>query len=290
MLTKHRLFGISSLLLFVILAQPEPGVTQTGPAARVVSQVTAITSGADTKARGAAIIKRLDELGIKHRVEKFNYDGREGENILAELPSEGATKTLMLGAHYDRVNEGQGAIDNASGSVAVLELLAALKEKPLKNYAVSAAFFDLEEIGLRGSADYIKVRGGKNLPSVFINFDVFGYGDTLWAMTRDEKTLSATSVKSAATAAKFPLQIGTSYPPSDHLSFIRAKVETLSFSLIDGKEIPSILKVFNHEMPEKMPRVLTIIHSPNDTADKVDGPAVARALPVVEQAIRLMDK
>jgi hypothetical protein len=36
--------------------------------------------------------------------------------------------------------------------------------------------------------------------------------------------------------------------------------------------------------------VLTIIHSPNDTPDKVDGAAIARALPVVEQAIRLMDK
>ena len=109
-------------------------------------------------------------------------------------------------------------------------------------------------------------------------------------MTADENSPSATAVKIAAAATKFPLQIGAQYPPSDHLSFIRAKVETLSFSLIDGKEIPSILKVFNHEMPDQMPRVMTIIHSPNDIPDKFDGAAVARGLPVVEQAIRLMDK
>lgn len=287
----RKLFPIvSGILLCVLAAQAQGSAPQPDAGARVLSQVRAISSGSDTKARGAAITKRLDELGIKYRVETFRHDGQQGNNIVVELPVAGATKQLMLGAHYDRVSKGQGAVDNASGAVAVLELLATLKEKPLKNYAVMAAFFDLEEIGLRGSAEYIKSRNGKNLPTIFVNFDVFGYGDTLWTMTRDEKSVSAMSVREAAVAAKFPLQIGPGYPPSDHLSFINAKVETLSFSLIDGKEIKSILKVFNREMPEVMPRVLTIIHSDNDTPDKIDGAAVARALPVVEQAIRLMDK
>ena len=285
----RRLLSILTLFVLLLAAQ-STSVGQKGDGPRLVTQVSAITAGADTKARGAAIKKRLDELAIKYRVETFAHGDRQGENILAELPSAGATKQLMLGAHYDRVSQGQGAVDNASGSLAVLELLAALKAKPLKNFAVVAAFFDLEEIGLRGSANYIKAREGKPLPGVFINFDVFGYGDTLWAMTPDEKSSSATAVKTAAATAKFPLQIGAQYPPSDHLSFIRANVETLSFSLIDGKEIPAILKVFNHEMPDQMPRVMSIIHSPNDTPDKIDGAAIALALPVVEQAIRLMDK
>jgi aminopeptidase S len=289
MFTMRRVFGAFSLLL-CLLVVAERGVAKTDVATRFVSQVKAISSGADSKARGAAITKRLDELGIKHYVETFTYADRQGENIVAELPAGKPTKQLMLGAHYDRVKDGQGAVDNASGSAAVLELLAALKKKPLKEYAVTAAFFDLEEIGLRGSAAFIKAREGKSLPAIFINFDVFGYGDMLWAMTPDEQASSALAVKDAAKAAKFPLEIGSKYPPSDHLSFIRAQVETLSFSLIDGSEIPAILKVFNHEVPEKMPRVLTIIHSADDTPDKIDGAAVARALPVVEQAIRLMEK
>jgi aminopeptidase S len=284
---------LSVLTLFVVLlaAQMQMSVAQKVDGARLANGVAAISAGSDTKARGTAIKTRLNALGIKYRVEPFMHADQQGENIVAELPPPaGATKQLMLGAHYDRVSQGQGAVDNASGSVAVLELLAALKDRPLKNYFVVAAFFDLEEIGLRGSANYIKAREGKPLPTVFINFDVFGYGDTLWTMTPDEKSSSATAVKTAAATAKFPLQIGAQYPPSDHLSFVRAKVETLSFSLIDGKEIPSILKVFNREVPDQMPRVLSIIHSPNDTPDKIDGAAIARALPVVEQAIRLMDK
>lgn len=286
MLRKPGIF----LALLCLALVAERAAAQPDVAARFASQVTAIASGADTKARGAAIIKRLDELGIKHRIEAFTFDGRPGENIVAELPAGKATKQLMLGAHYDRVRAGQGAVDNASGSAAVLELLAALKKDPLKEYAVTAVFFDLEEIGLRGSAAYIKAREGKNLPAIFINFDVFGYGDTLWTMSSRESALADLSVKAAAKAAKFPLQIGAAYPPSDHLSFIKAGIETLSFSLIDGKEIPPILKAFQGEQPDPMPRVLTIIHSPNDTADKIDGAAVARALPIVENAIRLMEK
>jgi aminopeptidase S len=289
MFTMRKVFAVFSLLLCLTLVA-ESGEAKTDVAARFVGQVKAISSGADTKARGAAITKRLDELGIKYHLETFTYADRQGENIVAELPAGKATTQLMLGAHYDRVKDGEGAVDNASGSAAVLELLAALKAKPLKEYAVTATFFDLEEIGLRGSAAFIKAREGKSLPSYFINFDVFGYGDTLWTMSSEQNALAGLSVKAAAKAAKFPLEIGSKYPPSDHLSFIRAKVETLSFSLIDGSEIPAILKVFNHEAPEKMPRVLTIIHSPNDTADKIDGPAVARALLVVEEAIRLMQK
>lgn len=283
---------LSLLTLFVLLlaAQFQTSVAQKRDGVRLANRVAAISAGADTQARGAAIKKRLDTLRIKYRIEPFTHADRQGENIVAELPSSRAKKQLMLGAHYDRVSQGQGAIDNASGSLAVLELLAALKRKPLKNYAVVAAFFDLEEIGLRGSENYIKAREGKPLPAIFINFDVFGYGDTLWAMTPDETSSSATAVKTAATASKFPLQIGAQYPPSDHRSFIRAKVETLSFSLIDGKEIPAMLKILNREMPDQMPRVLGIIHSPNDTPDKIDGAAIARALPVVEKAIRLMDK
>jgi aminopeptidase S len=290
MITMRSAFWIPGVVLCLLFVLAGPGFAQTDVSASFVGQANAIASGADSKARGTAIIKRLDELGIKHRIEAFTYNGRAGENIVAELPAANATAQLMLGAHYDRVSQGQGAVDNASGSAAVLELLASLKKKPLREYAVTAAFFDLEEVGLRGSADYVKVHSEKGLPAIFINFDVFGYGDTLWVMSSSENALADLAVKQAARAAKFPLQIGSAYPPSDHLSFARAKVETLSFSLIDGMEIPAILKVFSGERPEKMPRVLTIIHSSNDTPDKIDGPAVARALLVVEEAIRLMQK
>jgi aminopeptidase S len=276
---------ISIIFLMVVFATAQPG-------ASFLNQVNEISKGSDSAGRGAAIRKRLESIGVKYCVEPFTAGEKIGWNIIAEIPNPKATKTIMLGAHYDRIETGAGAIDNASGSAAVLELLTALKAKPLQNFAVKAAFFDLEEIGLVGSQEYIKARQVSELPTVFLNFDVFGYGDTLWVLTTDDKSKLAQSVSDAAKAANFSASIGTKYPPSDHLSFIKAKVETLSFSLVGKDEIENILKVFAGEnlKPEQMPRVMSIIHSTNDTADKIDANAVAKALPVVEQAIRNLDK
>ena len=255
---------------------------------RFKSQVAAIAAGSNTSQRAAAITKRLDELGIKYHLQSFSDKDKRGTNIIAELPGAGAEK-LALGAHYDRVAEGQGAIDNASGSAVVLGLLAALKAMPLKNHTVTAVFFDLEEVGLLGSKAHVEAHQGKNLPNIYINFDVFGYGDTLWVMSSNTDSPSAKAMKQAAAESKFALELGLDYPPGDHLSFLKAKIETMSISLIAGAEIKSILKVFKGDRAEELPRILTIIHSARDTPDKVDGDAVVRALPVVEQAIRYID-
>ncbi len=284
---KKLLVVLTAILLSGIVCTGQGPAPQASNSFR--TQVEAISAGADSAGRAAAITRRLDELGIKYRRETFVRGERQGTNIIVELPRSPGQKELMLGAHLDRVALGAGAIDNASGSAVVLELLAALKAKPLKNHALTAVFFDLEEVGLVGSLKYIEARKPEALPVVMVNFDVFGYGDTLWVGASDPKTAAATAVARAASAGKFPLEIGPSYPSSDHLSFRKAGIEALSFSLIDGKEIPGILQIFRRERPEVTPRVLTIIHSSGDTNDKIDALGVMRALPVVEQSIRAID-
>lgn len=281
----RALLGV--LVCATFLAAQEAKTASSGDSFR--NQVTAISAGADNAARRAAIIKRLDELGIKYRLEPFKRGEVRGTNIVAELKPVGQ-KVLMLGAHYDRVEQGSGAVDNASGSTAVLELLAALSARSLKNHSVSAVFFDLEEEGLVGSANYTRARVKQDLPALFINFDVFGYGDTLWVGARDPKVGAAVPIAEVAATNKFPLQIGPAYPPSDHLSFARVGVESLSFSLIDGSEIPGILSIFKGGRPETTPRVMRIIHTPDDTLDKVDFKAVSRGIQMVEQMVRAIDE
>lgn len=308
---------LCAMLALAQEAPPQRPAAQTPPAAtaqsaqtsatagaRFRSQVAAIAAGSDTQARGAAIMRRLDELGLRYCIEPFARGERRGRNIVAELPAPNAPRRLMLGAHYDRVAVGQGAVDNASGSAAVLELLAALKERPLQNYAVTAIFFDLEEVGLIGSAEYIAANR-ERLPHVYVNFDVFGYGDTLWVLSRDESAPSHAAMRRAATERNFPLEIGPNYPPSDHLSFLRAQVETISVSLIPRDEIRAILGIYQQRggrsnqppaqgqgtqpTPPEVPRLMSIIHRDADTPDKIDGDAAARAIPIVEHALRLLD-
>jgi len=257
-----------------------------------------ITSGANSYERGAQIREELEKIGVKFTFEPFTAKGRrDGSemrrwNMIAEVPNPKASKSIMLGAHYDRVSVGKGAVDNASGSAAVLELLKVFKANPLNNYSLKVAFWDLEENGLIGSGEYIKARTEAELPTIYINFDVFGYGDTLWLWTQKEGTIFTKSVDETAKSANVKSSIGLQYPPSDHLTFAQTKTETYSFSLLNGDELKNLLKVLKGENPKEneMPKVMQIIHSNNDTVDKIDANAAAKALPVVEQAIRKLDK
>jgi len=277
------------VLVLAILFVVSSGHTVAPAENKFLENVAKISAGADSAARRAAIVKRMDEVGVNHRLESFTHEKKTGLNLVGELKGN-QTKTIMLTAHYDRVPQGFGAVDNASGVAAVLELLTDFHDNPLKNYKVTAAFFDLEELGLFGSKEYVTAHKKDGLPTIAINFDVFGYGDTLWVMTPNKKAPSAVATKKICDAAKFPLHLGSDYPDSDHESFIAAKVETLGVSLIDGKEITPIYNVIiKGERPATMPRLLTFMHSPGDTVDKIDANAASRAIAILNKCIRAID-
>lgn len=263
-------------------------------AARFKALVEAISAGADTGARRGALHNRIIEIQHNYSARLFKHGEREGANLVVSLPrSAGMTKTLLLGAHYDRVAQGRGAVDNASGCAAVLELLAAFKARPLRNYSVGAVFFDYEEAGLVGSKAFVASDGGADgvrvVPDVFVNFDIFGYGDTLYVMSQKDDAPAARAFRRATADAKFPLALGPTYPPSDHLSFLGTRAETLAVSIVGGDEIGPIMQLLRREKPEKFPRTLSIIHTAEDTPDKIDAAAAARALAVVQSALRLLD-
>jgi acetylornithine deacetylase/succinyl-diaminopimelate desuccinylase-like protein len=67
-----------------------------------------MSAAVDSAAQGAA------SLGIEYRLEEFSFARFSGTNIVVDLPGENAEKTFLLGAHYDRVPVGEGAVDNAA--------------------------------------------------------------------------------------------------------------------------------------------------------------------------------
>ncbi len=286
--------------LVATLAQvlsPSSVAQTTDTAARLHGQVEAIVAGKDSAERGAPITKQLEKLGMEVRTQSFDKQKRRGTNIIAEFLISGPAKeTLMIGAHYDRVAVGQGAVDNAASCAMLLELLPRLKKSPLKNFNVLVAFWDLEEGGLTGSQAYIDAArdGGElKLPDAYINFDIFAYGDTLWVMSPKNDAPLAEAAREAGRLSKYPVRVGATYPPSDHLSFIKAGVPTIGVSLLDGAEIDGVIGLISGgreaPRPEKPPRIFGIIHSANDTIEKVDGAAIEKSLPTVEGLLRHFD-
>lgn len=292
---RTAVFGSVLLLALVAGCASAPRSAAPAPAARGdhwFADVAKMAEAEDNAGRRAYLRTRLQALGLEVRSQTFTANALQGENLLADvsghaLGGRADAPLLLIGAHSDRVAEGRGATDNASGSAVALALAERFKRKPLKHHRVAVAFWDLEENGLLGAAAYIEQNSPR--PALYINFDVFGWGDSLWMMTPDPAHPLVASTREAATAQGLALSAGEQYPPTDHRAFLRAGWPAVSYSLVGADEIPAILEMFAGKRAMSRPKVMTVIHSPNDTIDQVDAAAAARGVDAVEAAIRAWD-
>jgi Zn-dependent M28 family amino/carboxypeptidase len=82
-------------------------------------------------------------------------------NVLGEIPgAERANEIVLLGAHLDSWDLGQGAIDDGAGVAIVIEaarLIGRLERKPARTIRV--VLFANEEFGLSGAREYARVVG-----------------------------------------------------------------------------------------------------------------------------------
>jgi Zn-dependent M28 family amino/carboxypeptidase len=255
-------------------------------AADFMDRTAAIAKGQDAEARRRTITDALEAAGIEYHLEGFSFSRFSGTNIIVDIPGKDASKVFLLGAHYDRVSVGQGAVDNAASCAVLLELLKEFKGSPLHNFSIQAVFFDLEEGGLVGSQAYLAGIRNKQMPADAVNLDIFGYGDTLFAAASSMDGPLAQALQRAAQKNSVQVRLvePARYPASDHRPMISAGIETLGVALIDGAEVDPIL-----QRSAQTPRILTIIHTPQDTTDKIRGMDIEKAFPVIVQTLREMD-
>ena len=101
-------------------------------------------------------------------------------NIVVEIPGrELPGEVLILGAHIDAVPGAPGADDDGTGTAGLLEIARALHGRPLKR-TVQLIFFNLEEIGLKGSADYVRAHkaefgAGREKIVGMVSLEMLGY-------------------------------------------------------------------------------------------------------------------
>jgi Zn-dependent M28 family amino/carboxypeptidase len=255
----------------------------------VQASVSAIAAADSNSQRREALVKLLAERGVTVETQTFGEGARAGVNLVVTVPGR-ESRTILIGAHYDRVEVGRGAVDNAAACAALIEVIGAFKASPPGRYTLKFVFFDQEELGLLGSRAYLSEKSER--PVYAINMDIFAYGDSLFATASSMDGILARSLKTAGEARGLPVTLVTvkSYPGSDHLSMIAAGIETMSVALVDKADIEGILAgPIESLVPGKGPRVLRIIHTPDDTVAQVNAEQMVRAIPVVEQAIRAVD-
>ncbi|HSB00693.1 MAG TPA: M20/M25/M40 family metallo-hydrolase, partial [Anaerolineales bacterium] len=64
------------------------------------------------------------------------------------------SQEIIVGAHYDSVQAGKGADDNASGVAVILEVAERLRNQETP-YTIRFILFGAEELGLQGSKNYV---------------------------------------------------------------------------------------------------------------------------------------
>ncbi|NJO41233.1 MAG: M28 family peptidase [Cyanobacteria bacterium CRU_2_1] len=116
------------------------------------------------------ITQGLEEAGWTPQTQKF--DG--GINIVAERSgTDSEAGTILLGAHYDTVEQSPGVDDNATSVAVVLEVARLLGQQPTPR-TLQLVFFDLEEVGLVGSEAFVKQVDSETLQGAIV-LDMVGY-------------------------------------------------------------------------------------------------------------------
>ena len=89
------------------------------------------------------IRNEFSKYTLQTGMQEYNVEGNTYKNVVASFGPEDA-EVVIIGAHYDVCGEQDGADDNASGVVGLLELARLLKDQPLL-YRIDLVAYTLEE-------------------------------------------------------------------------------------------------------------------------------------------------
>ncbi|HKQ70618.1 MAG TPA: M20/M25/M40 family metallo-hydrolase, partial [Polyangiaceae bacterium] len=105
----------------------------------------------------ARIAKREDSVKVKLAIGAKTVGEATSGNVVAELRgSELPNEIVVIGAHLDSWDVGQGAQDDGAGTVIVMESLATLRRLGLRpRRTIRAVLFTAEEMGGLGAKQYV---------------------------------------------------------------------------------------------------------------------------------------
>ena len=218
--------------------------------------------GADSAA--AYIARRFAEAGLSPGADGWFQDftvsadapaarhapvgGARGRNVIGLL--RGADPKLrnefvVIGAHYDHLGLGgafaldpdstgavhNGADDNASGTAALIEIAHRLSRRPPAR-SVAVVAFGGEELGLLGSAHYVREAASASRTALMLNLDMVGRlrNNKLVVYGTGSATELQPMLDSLNRSAGFELALRPDgYGPSDQSSFYAAGIPVLHF-------------------------------------------------------------
>lgn len=234
------------------------------------------------------ITAQLEELGVPSLI-PGTYDapfdtasfseareGVTGTNLLAVIEAAPDAPVIVMSAHFDHLGIGEdglynGADDNASGVAALLETIAWFQKNPPENTIVFA-FFDAEEMGIAGSAAFVR-----DLPPSIedrvafnLNLDMVSRADKgeIFAVGTHHYPELVALIDRVATSTPLTLKRGHDSPEwgdqdwsnlSDHAPFLRAGLPIIYLGVEDHADYHKVTDTFDKVAPETFARAVDTI-------------------------------
>jgi Peptidase family M28 len=117
--------------------------------------------------------------------------GSKLPNVVCLLPGS-SDKVIIVGAHFDRADEGDGVVDNWSSASLLPSLYQSLKEQQRTHTYIFIGFTD-EERGEIGSQSYVRqmTNAQVSVTGAMVNMDTLGLGPTkVWGSHSDKRLTS----------------------------------------------------------------------------------------------------
>jgi len=145
----------------------------------------------DNQRREATLKRLFAEAGCdRERLTEQPVKGAKQPNVICVSPGKGQ-RTILVGAHFDHVPEGDGVVDNWSGASLLPSLYQSVKAAEREHTYVFIGFA-AEEEGEIGSRFYVHEmsKDAIRLTDAMVNLDTVGLGPTLVWESHSDKLLT----------------------------------------------------------------------------------------------------
>ena len=163
------------------------------PVSRDVVQARLERYVGNNKQREATLKQMFTEAGCSgQHLSEQPVRGSKLPNVTCSLPGSSG-RVIIVGAHFDRVSEGDGVVDNWSGASLLPSLYQAVKLQPRKHTYLFIGFTD-EEQGEVGSSFYARKMTNEEVAKTdaMVNMDTLGLAPTeVWASHSDKRLTGA---------------------------------------------------------------------------------------------------
>jgi acetylornithine deacetylase/succinyl-diaminopimelate desuccinylase-like protein len=247
---KHwkQLFLLASFLILVTTVKAQDPIIRVSTPEQIKAGFVKVPC--ENRERLTAVRTLFEQAGAPSA--NITIDHYKNVENLVVTKRGGSSEKIVIGAHYDKVADGCGALDNWTGIVVLSHLYHSLKDVPLRKTLVFVAF-GKEESGLIGSSAMVKAMTEEQAAEscAMINIDSLGLSPPQVADNLSSKKLEQFTVD---LAKEMKLQFA-------HASVQGAEADSLPFL---ARKIPAVtIHGLNNQWP-------AILHSYKDQASKVN--------------------